>query len=165
MINMNFVTTCIIFEIQIFYIESNIFAHMENSQIHIPDVSSEFVFQTSRSSGPGGQNVNKVNSRVELRFDITNSVLLNEEQKQLLLEKLASKITGDGLLQVVSQKERSQLMNKEACIAKFYALIEKALTPQKKRRASRPTRSSVEKRIQEKKQLGEKKSLRGKIDF
>lgn len=138
---------------------------MENQSIHIPDLSAEFVFQASRSGGPGGQNVNKVNSRVELRFDIPNSALLTDFQKQLIMEKLASKITSDGMLQVVSQKERSQLMNKEACIAKFYALIEKAFTPRKKRKATRPTKSSVEKRIQEKKQLGEKKSMRGKIDF
>ena len=138
---------------------------MENQPVHIPDLSPEFIFQASRSGGPGGQNVNKVNTRVALRFDIAGSELLTGEQKQLLLEKLASKITTDGLLQVVSQKERSQLMNKETCIAKLYALIEKALTPQKKRRATRPTKTSVEKRIQEKKLLGEKKSLRGRVDF
>ena len=138
---------------------------MENHLSHIPDLSSEFVFQASRSSGPGGQNVNKVNSRVELRFDIPNSVLLSEEQKQVLLNKLASKLTTDGILQLVSQAERSQLMNKEKCVEKFYILIKKALTPQKKRKATRPTKASVEKRIQEKKQTGEKKSLRGKIDF
>ncbi|HBL74600.1 MAG: peptide chain release factor 1 [Bacteroidetes bacterium GWF2_42_66] len=138
---------------------------MENQPVYIPDLSPEFVFQASRSGGPGGQNVNKVNTRVALRFSIARSELLSSEQKQLLLEKLASKITIDGLLQVVSQKERSQLMNKEACIAKLYALIEKALTPQKKRRATRPTKTSMEKRIQGKKLLGEKKSLRGKVDF
>ncbi|MDX9883005.1 MAG: alternative ribosome rescue aminoacyl-tRNA hydrolase ArfB [Prolixibacteraceae bacterium] len=138
---------------------------MENQPVYIPDLSPEFVFQASRSRGPGGQNVNKVNTRVALRFNIARSELLTSEQKQLLLKKLASKITIDGLLQVVSQKERSQLMNKEACIAKLYALIGKALTPQKKRRVTRPTKTSMEKRIQEKKLLGEKKSLRGKVDF
>ncbi len=138
---------------------------MENRPLNIPDLSPEFVFQASRSGGPGGQNVNKVNTRVALRFYIAGSELLTSQQKELLLKKLANKITTDGILQIVSQKERSQSMNKEACISKLYALIEKAFTPQKKRKSTRPTKSSVEKRIQEKKQLGEKKSLRGKVDY
>lgn len=133
--------------------------------IVLPDLSPEFEFQTSRSSGPGGQNVNKVSSRVALRFNIAASALLNEEQKAVLLEKLASKIIADGIIQVVSQKERSQLMNKEICVEKLYELFVKALTPQKKRKATRPGKAAIEKRIQEKKHLGEKKSLRGKVDF
>lgn len=138
---------------------------MEPWLIHIPDLSSEFVFQTSRSSGPGGQNVNKVNSRVELRFDIPNSALLTDGQKELLLKKLASKLTSEGVLLVVSQEDRSQLRNKELATEKFYELLRRALKPVKRRRATRPTRASVERRIQSKKQLGEKKSRRGKIDF
>jgi len=86
---------------------------MSESILNIPDLSSEFQFLTSRSSGPGGQNVNKVNSKVELRFDIPNSSLLNDEQKEILLAKLATKITSDGILSVVSQRDRSQLANKE----------------------------------------------------
>ncbi|MCW0483614.1 alternative ribosome rescue aminoacyl-tRNA hydrolase ArfB [Gaoshiqia sediminis] len=138
---------------------------MEPWLIHIPDLSSEFVFQTSRSSGPGGQNVNKVNSRVELRFDIPNSALLTDGQKEMLLKKLASKLTSEGALLVVSQEDRSQLRNKELATEKFYELLRRALKPLKRRRATRPTRASVERRIQSKKQLGEKKSRRGKIDF
>jgi ribosome-associated protein len=138
---------------------------MENQPVHIPDLSPEFIFQASRSSGPGGQNVNKVNTRVELRFNIPNSAILTEEQRQILLEKLGTKLTADGLLLVTSQDSRSQLMNKEACIRKLYTLLEKALTPRKKRKTTRPTKTSVEKRIQEKKQQAEKKSLRGKIDY
>ena len=138
---------------------------MEKSEIYIPDLSSEFVFQTSRSSGPGGQNVNKVNSRVELRFDIPNSLLLTDYQKELLLKKLATRITAEGVFFVVSQEERSQIRNKELSIQKFYALIRQALKPVKRRRATRPTRGSVERRIQSKKARGEKKSLRGRIDY
>ncbi len=138
---------------------------MEMQPIVLPDLSPEFEFQTSRSSGPGGQNVNKVSSRVALRFNIAASALLNEEQKAVLLEKLASKIIADGIIQVVSQKERSQLINKEICVEKLYELFVKALTPQKKRKATRPGKAAIEKRIQEKKHLGEKKSLRGKVDF
>lgn len=132
---------------------------------HIPDLSNEFIFKTSRSSGPGGQNVNKVNTRVELRFNIAESILLSDKQKRLLIEKLQSKLSQDGFIIVTSQKERSQLLNKEETIQKFYATFAKALTPVKRRRPTRPTRSSVEKRIQSKKQRGEKKSRRGKIDF
>ena len=132
--------------------------------VPIPDLSSEFVFQTSRSSGPGGQNVNKVNSRVELRFNIPTSQLLSNEQKSKLMQKLASRLTTDGTLIMAAQKERSQLLNKEQVVQRFYNLLGKALRPVKKRKATRPTRSSVEKRISAKKQLSEKKKLRGKIE-
>ena len=105
---------------------------MENQPLHIPDLSPEFVFQASRSSGPGGQNVNKVNSRIELRFNISGSAILTEEQKQVLLEKLGTKLTTEGDLLITSQESRSQLMNKEACIRKLYALLEKSTyTPEK----------------------------------
>jgi ribosome-associated protein len=134
---------------------------MTEYPIHIPDLSGEFVFQASRSSGPGGQNVNKVNSRVELRFNIPGSQLLDEGQKEILMLKLASKLTTDGTLIVAAQKERSQLMNKEDAVERFYALLEKALRPVKKRKKTRPTKASVEKRISRKKQLSEKKKLRG----
>ncbi len=132
---------------------------------HIPDLIGELIFKTSRSSGPGGQHVNKVNTRVELRFKIAESKLINEEQKQILLKKLQSKLSQQGELIVVSQKGRSQLQNKEEAIRKFYEIIEKALKPVKKRTATKPTKTSKEKRIQEKKQLSEKKSRRGKIDL
>ena len=131
----------------------------------ITELINEAVFLTSRSSGPGGQNVNKVNSRIELRFSITNSEVLSDEQKQLLSEKLASKLTSDGLLIVTCQENRSQLRNKEIAIEKFYHLITKALTPVKKRRSTKPTISSIEKRLRQKKENAEKKQLRGKSDF
>jgi len=102
---------------------------MSESIINIPDLSSEFQFLTSRSSGPGGQNVNKVNSKVELRFDIPNSGLLTEKQKEILLKKFSTKITSEGILSVVSQRDRSQLSNKEDAIDKLYLLISKALKP------------------------------------
>ncbi|MGQ8337266.1 alternative ribosome rescue aminoacyl-tRNA hydrolase ArfB [Sunxiuqinia sp. A32] len=137
---------------------------MESFQQHISDLSNEFVFQTSRSSGPGGQNVNKVNSRVELRFNIKDSTLLTDRQKEILLKKLETKLTSDGLLLIVSQEERSQFRNKEIAIEKLYTLLAKALKPVKKRKSTRPTRASIEKRIQSKKRLAEKKSRRGRID-
>jgi ribosome-associated protein len=138
---------------------------MTELPIHIPDLGNEIVFQASRSSGPGGQNVNKVNSRVELRFNIPASQLLDDRQKEILMQKLASKLTTDGTLIVAAQEERSQLMNKEAAVERFYALLGKALRPVKKRKKTRPTKASVEKRISRKKQLSEKKKLRGGLDL
>lgn len=137
---------------------------MTDIVIHIPDLSTEFQFITSRSSGPGGQNVNKVNSKVELRFDILNSVLLTDEQKEVLSEKLATKITSEGLLCIVSQRDRSQLSNKEDAVAKFYQLIFRALKPVKPRKNTKPTRSSVEKRLTGKRIKAEIKQNRQKID-
>ena len=137
---------------------------MPELTVNIPDLSAEFQFITSRSSGPGGQNVNKVNSKVELRFDIQNSDLLTEDQKNILLLKLTSKITSEGILSVVSQRDRSQLSNKEDAIEKLYLLIAKALTPVKPRKNTRPTKGSVEKRLATKRIKAEIKQNRQKFD-
>jgi len=124
------------------------------------DFSSEFTFATSRSSGPGGQNVNKVNSKVELRFAVDQSTLLSDREKQIILSKLKNRINNDGELIITVQTDRSQLKNKEEAVEKFYELITKALTPRKPRRATRPTKASVERRLETKKQTSEKKALR-----
>ncbi len=137
---------------------------MPELTVNIPDLSAEFQFLTSRSSGPGGQNVNKVNSKVELRFDIQNSDLLSEDQKNILLVKLASKITSEGILSIVSQRDRSQLSNKEDAIEKLYLLIAKALTPVKPRKNTRPTKGSVERRLATKRIKAEIKQNRQKFD-
>jgi len=121
---------------------------------------TEFTFRTSRSSGPGGQNINKVNSKVELRFSIALSQLLNDAEKQILFEKLATKINAEGELIIVSQEHRSQLQNKETAIQRFYMLLSTALTPAKKRRATKPTRGSIERRLEKKKKQASKKSDR-----
>lgn len=128
------------------------------------DFSPEFILSASRSSGPGGQHVNKVSTKVELRFHIMNSGILSEEEKIILLEKLANRITNEGELVIVSQSERSQLKNKEAVIEKFYRLLKKALTPRKKRKVTRPPAESIEKRLEEKRIRGEKKEQRKKVD-
>jgi ribosome-associated protein len=125
---------------------------------------NEFVFSTSRSSGPGGQNINKLNTKVELRFSINESKLFSEEEKELIRRKLPNKINLLGELILVAQSERTQLMNKKAVIDKFYTLISKALTSLPKRKATRPTISSVRKRIEKKRNLGYKKSLRRLTD-
>jgi ribosome-associated protein len=128
------------------------------------DFGPEFRFSASRSSGAGGQNVNKVNTRMELRFDITASTKLSEDEKALLLAKLAGRINADNELLIVSQTERNQLGNKEKTVERFYILLAKALTPRKPRRATRPTLASKERRITDKKILSEKKQRRGNLD-
>lgn len=137
---------------------------MSDAIVNIPDLTSEFIFQASRSSGPGGQNVNKVNSKIELRFHIQDSVLLTENQKEILLAKFGEKISSDGFLIVVSQRDRSQLVNKEDAIKKTYDLLEKALRPVKRRKRTRPTRSSVEKRLTGKRIKAEIKQKRQRLD-
>ena len=124
------------------------------------DFSQECIFTASRSSGPGGQNVNKVNTRVELRFDVLQSTLLSTEEKETILAKLASKINTQGELILASQSERSQLMNKEKVTEKFYLLLTKALTPVKKRKATKPTKAAKEKRLEDKRMQAEKKDRR-----
>lgn len=114
------------------------------------DFTNEFVFQATRSGGPGGQNVNKVSSKVELRFNVKNSVLLNEQEKSLIAEKLSNKINKLDEIVLIAQTDRSQLKNKEKVVEKFYSLLEKALMPQKKRYKTRPTMASVEKRLETK---------------
>jgi len=122
----------------------------------------EFVFKTSRSSGKGGQNVNKVSSKVELDFDIWDSKLLTADQKFRIAHKLYSRINKEGILQIVVQSERSQLANKEIAVKKFHELIEKALVPDKKRFKTKPSKSSKEKRLTSKKRKSETKNLRKK---
>ena len=124
---------------------------------------SECDFSFSRSSGPGGQNVNKVNSRVELRFNIYQSEALSPFQKETLLKNLATKLTLDGDLILTSQESRSQLQNRELVVKRFLDLITEGMKVRKKRRPTRPTRSSQLKRLENKKRLGEKKQMRKKL--
>ncbi|RLD93780.1 MAG: aminoacyl-tRNA hydrolase [Bacteroidetes bacterium] len=122
----------------------------------------EVEFRTSRSSGPGGQHVNKTESRVELLWSPQESNCLTEEQKMLVASRLGSRITDEGVLILASEKYRSQHRNKADVTERFFDLVTSSLVPVKKRRPTRPTRSSVEKRIRSKKIRGDIKRSRRK---
>jgi ribosome-associated protein len=134
-------------------------------QQDIEMLQAELRFQMSRSSGAGGQHVNKVNTRVELRFDVAGSMVFDQENKDILMHKLANRINSSGELVLFCDTTRSQLRNKEACIERFLDLIFAALQPEKKRIATRPSLSSKRIRVETKKKIGQKKQNRRKPEI
>jgi ribosome-associated protein len=123
-------------------------------------ILDELVFKAVRSSGSGGQNVNKVSTKVELRFDIENSEFLTGDEKARIFKKLKNRISNDGILIITSDTERTQLRNKNKAVELFFNLLEQALKKPKKRKKTKPTRASKEKRLKDKKLQSEKKKLR-----
>ncbi len=128
-------------------------------------ITSELNFKAVRSSGAGGQNVNKVSSKMVLIFDVATSLGLDEGEKLLLQSKLKTKISQENLLILTCDEDRSQLKNKKIIIKRFFEILEKALAKPKKRIATKSTKGANEKRIQEKKKAGEIKAGRKKLDF
>lgn len=131
------------------------------STISTIDFSPEWEFKATRSSGPGGQAVNKLNTRVTLRWNLQNSQLITDDQKKVLLKKLTMRLTSKMELLIDAQEYRTQSRNKQAAIDKFYTLLEDMLKKPKTRRPSKPGKGAIEKRLKAKKIRAEKKKFRG----
>lgn len=125
---------------------------------------SEIRFQFTRSGGPGGQNVNKVSTRVELYFDVKNSSGLDERQKERILTALPGRIDSEGILSLASQESRSQWRNRQDVLDKFIQLLSRALAPERRRRPTTPSRTSKEKRFRAKQTRAIKKRMRGRVN-
>ena len=129
-------------------------------QVSIPE--EELRFTASLSSGPGGQNVNKVSSRVTLRFEVVNSPSLSPEQKELVLRRIGSRIGKDGVLRVISQNTRSQAANRELAVERFIELLRNAVKQVPTRKRTRVSRAAKLRRLNEKKQHSIQKQERSK---
>jgi ribosome-associated protein len=121
---------------------------------------SELILSASRSGGPGGQNVNKVSTKVELRFNVLKSSFISDREKEMIMDVLKRRVNKEGELIIVSQSERTQNMNRKKVIGKFYLLVSKALTELPGRKLTVPTFSSKSERIEKKKKRGIVKKLR-----
>lgn len=128
--------------------------------MQLKELHKEINYKTSKSSGAGGQNVNKVSTKVMLLFDVGASEALSQKEKEIVNEKLANRINSDGLLQLQCDETRSQLKNKEIVFSRLITMLQEALKPVKKRKPSKPSKAAVQKRIDAKKKQSQKKDLR-----
>jgi len=129
------------------------------------EILRSVTFKTSRSGGKGGQNVNKVSSKVELIFDLAANEYLSDEEKTLLKSRLENRLDSEGLLHIVSQEDRSQLLNKEKTVAKLIELLKKSLHVQKRRKPTKIPKGVTEKRLKNKAYTSERKKNRSTPDF
>ena len=125
----------------------------------------EVTFNFSRSGGKGGQNVNKVETKVELVFNIKNSMMLEDDIKEKLVRKLPGKLDKDGNLHITSQTERTQLGNRKKAVEKFESVLSNALKPEKKRKPTKKSKAVKQKILEGKRKHSEKKKERKKVDF
>lgn len=133
-----------------------------NDQVRIP--LSELDFRFSRSSGPGGQHVQKTSTRVELLFDVARSPSLDDEQRARILSRLANHVDSEGVLHLAAQSERSQWRNRQEAVARFQELLRRALARRRQRRATSPTAASREKRLEQKRRRSQVKRQRGSVE-
>ena len=141
------------------------FLHKSHIDMEIEKIKSELIYKAVRSSGAGGQNVNKVSSKVVLSFDLLNSQALSEEEKELILVKLSSRLTSEKILILNCDEDRSQLKNKNIVTKRFLDLLKNALIIPKIRKATKIPKSVIRKRIKDKKNISEVKNNRKKPDF
>jgi ribosome-associated protein len=134
-----------------------------NERVRIP--RHELAARASRAGGAGGQHVNTSSTRIEILWNVRDSTAVDDETRARLMEKLSTRIDGDGVIRVVASDRRSQRQNRESAEGRLAELVRKALVVQKKRRPTKPSRASKEKRISEKKRRGETKAARRKDRF
>lgn len=138
---------------------------MKSKRKTVGDIGHELSFKTSRSGGPGGQHVNKVETRIQVIFNVFQSKILTEQEKAILQTKYPSKLTNEGVLIVEADSNRSQLKNKELALAKLDRLLARAFETKKPRKPTQPSKGAIQSRLTSKKIHGDKKANRRRPDY